>query len=120
MTDERLAEIEAYCGIDGPWVRVVDGCTFTFHDPPRDIVNQRWLLSRVRALEAQAERDGAIIDIVGGLVAPFAWTDAMDGDGEYSFSFGEMMVKAVEDGRALALENALAKRDAALKAQEGE
>jgi hypothetical protein len=74
--------------------------------------NADWLIARVRALEAQAERDGAIIDIVGGLVAPFAWTDAMDGDGEYSFSFGEMMVKAVEDGRALALENALAKRDA--------
>ena len=82
--------------------------------------DNRTLVARIRALAAQAALDGAIIDMVDGLVSPFAWTDAMDGDGEYSFSFGEAMVKAVKDGRALALENALAERSAALKAREGE
>ena len=75
MTDERLAEIEAYCGIDGPWVRVVDGCTFTFHDPPRDIVNQRWLLSRVRELEAQAAVNNAAENVVtqASTLTPWEW-----------------------------------------------
>lgn len=59
---DRLAEIEAYCGIEGPWVRVIDGCTFTFDDPPLDIINQRWLIARIRELEAQAERDAKVVE----------------------------------------------------------
>ena len=60
--NDRQAEIEAYCGIGGPWVRVIDGCTFTFQEPPHDIVNQRWLIARIRAIEAQAEASETLME----------------------------------------------------------
>ena len=62
--------------------------------------------------EMLAALDAVIIDMVDGLITPFAWTDAMDSDGEYSYPFSVMLVQAVRDGRAQALEDAIAVREA--------
>lgn len=52
---DRLAEIE----------RHVDRCARKWGDDDTDIVNQRWLIARVRALEAQAALDATVVEAIG-------------------------------------------------------
>ena len=72
---------------------------------PEDVAR---LIAEVKALREAVVQYKLVAEMVSTFVAPFAWTDAIGSDGEYSFSFSEEMIRAVKDGRAQALEDMLA------------